>query len=73
MGVSQNRYYQETIVKDMYGQSVVIEPMIPSALPYALEKGELGSALIDVTKAVQMQGEFKQISEKRIMSAMYWL
>lgn len=65
VGISQNRYYQETIVKDMYGQAVEVVPMIPGALPYALEKGELEAAIIDVTKAIQMQGSFIGISEEK--------
>lgn len=56
IGVPQNRYHIEKIVREKYGQSVKIIPMITSALPYALEKGTVDCIVIDAVKALFIKG-----------------
>lgn len=63
-GVTQNRTYQLSLVKDNFGSEIEIVPMISQALPYALEKNELQGALIDVTKAMQLEGSIVGAGEK---------
>jgi hypothetical protein len=55
-GITQNRSYQETLVRENYGSEVKLMPMIGPAIPYALEKNELQAAVVDVTKAMQLNG-----------------
>lgn len=65
VGITQNRHYQEEIVKDKFGSEIQLASMIPSALPYALEKREIEAALIDVSKAPKMNGSFIGIGEEK--------
>ncbi len=60
--MTQNRIYQEKIIKDEYGEKVQIYPMIYSSLPYALEKGRVDGIIIDSIKSLKLNGQKKALS-----------
>ncbi len=62
IAMTQNRFYQEKIIKDQYGKGVQIYSMIYSALPYALEKKNVDGIIIDSIKALKLHGYKKGIS-----------
>ena len=59
IAMTQNRFYQEKIIKDECGEKVQIYPMIYSSLPYALEKGRVDGIIIDSIKALKLNGQKK--------------
>ena len=62
IAMTQNRIYQEKIIKDEYGEKVQIYPMIYSSLPYALEKGRVDGIIIDSIKSLKLNGQKKALS-----------
>lgn len=56
IGMTQDRDYQIELIKKRFGQDVEIAPMMVSALPYALEKGEVDGIIIDFIKGVHVNG-----------------
>ncbi|OLS02027.1 hypothetical protein TICRE_20100 [Tissierella creatinophila DSM 6911] len=56
IGMTQDRDYQIDLIKKRFGQDVEIAPMMVSALPYALEKGEVDGIIIDFIKGVHVNG-----------------
>ncbi|GAE03696.1 hypothetical protein CBO05C_3386 [Clostridium botulinum B str. Osaka05] len=62
IAMTQNRIYQEKIIKDEYGERVQIYPMIYSSLPYALEKGRVDGIIIDSIKSLKLNGQKKALS-----------
>ncbi len=57
IGMTQNRAYQKELINKRFGETVNIVPMVSQGLPYALEKKELQAAVIDVTKAMLLDGD----------------
>lgn len=64
IAMTQNRIYQEKIIKDEYGEKVQIYPMIYSSLPYALEKGRVDGIIIDSIKSLKLNGQKKSFKYK---------
>lgn len=56
IGMTQDRDYQRDLIKKRFGQDVKIEEIMVSALPYALEKGEVDAIIIDFIKGVHIDG-----------------
>ncbi|MEG0641633.1 MAG: ABC transporter substrate-binding protein, partial [Clostridium sp.] len=57
VGVPQNRVDKYPLIIKRFGDNVDIIPMINSALPFALEKGEVDAILIDALTALSLNGE----------------
>lgn len=56
IGVTQNRLYQEQIIKERLGPGSSAVPMLSVALPYALEKGAVDGVVVDVLKGLRLEG-----------------
>ncbi|MBW9158783.1 hypothetical protein KTC93_04745 [Clostridium tagluense] len=65
IGVTQNKKYQEQIVKDRFGNKCEIVPMLGRALPYALENNLVDGVILDVTKGWMLNGVKDKISVNR--------
>ncbi len=56
IGVTQNRKYQEKLVKERFGGKCEVVPMLGHALPYALENNQVDGVILDVTKGWMLNG-----------------
>lgn len=61
IGTSQNRNYQNDLVKEYYKDSKSVS-FINSSLPYALESNKVDAIVIDAIKALSMQGKKQSTS-----------
>lgn len=65
IGVTQNRKYQEEIVRERFGEECEIVPMLGTSLPYALENDLVDGIMVDVTKGWILNGEKEKTSVNR--------
>lgn len=56
IGVAQGRIYQETLVKDVFGQTTVTRSMLIQSLPTAYERGIVDGVVIDIDKSIYLDG-----------------
>lgn len=54
IGYMQGKERQKRILEKNYGAQVTMQPMLFYALPYALEKGRIDGAVLDIMTAVQL-------------------
>jgi hypothetical protein len=57
IGISQNHFYQTEIVKSSFGSKYELVFLMPSALPYAYEKGLVDGVVIDIEQAALLPGQ----------------
>lgn len=57
IGITQNRWYQETLVHKMLGSGIQVHPMLYSALAYAYTDQRLDGVVIDAGKALRVEGK----------------
>lgn len=57
IGITQNRWYQKEIVEHHFGESADAAPMLPAALPYAYEMGEVQGIIVDITQGLYLPGD----------------
>lgn len=57
VGMTQERHYQEDLIRKRFGEDVEIAPMMVGALPYALENGEVDAVIIDFIKGIHLKGK----------------
>lgn len=57
VGMTQERHYQENLIRKRFGEDVEIAPMMVGALPYALENGEVDAVIIDFIKGIHLKGK----------------
>ncbi|HAL29151.1 MAG TPA: hypothetical protein DCP20_00325 [Coriobacteriia bacterium] len=56
IGIGQNRFYQEDIVRDLFGQRVDVMPVVMTGLPVAYRGGTVDGVVLDVLKARALKG-----------------
>lgn len=56
IAVSQNRDFQQKMVKQRYGERGCPVPMLHSGVPFAYSKGIVQGAVVDITKAFTLDG-----------------
>jgi hypothetical protein len=57
IGIAQNHFYQAQIVKSLFGSQYEVTFLMPSALPYAYERGLIDGVVIDISPAGQLNGQ----------------
>ncbi|SDZ07391.1 ABC transporter substrate-binding (seleno)protein SaoB [Tindallia californiensis] len=57
IGITQNRWYQKEIIEKQFGEEVEVAAMLPAALPYAYEMGEVQGIVVDITQGIYLPGE----------------
>ncbi len=60
---SHKREYLRELICKHYGSGCKAIPVMPAALPYIYEKGEVDGIVIDVMKAMPLKGEYIRLSE----------
>ncbi len=58
IGVSQKRAFQRQMVLKRFGALSRAVPMLHAAVPFAYARGVVEGAVVDITKAFNLQGEF---------------
>lgn len=56
VGITQNRWYQEILLRKMLGPDVAVHPLLEGALPYAYTDKRVDGIVIDVSKALRLEG-----------------
>lgn len=64
LGIAQRRERQKELLKPLCNASCSLQPMLPTSLPYAYERGILDGAVIDFIKGTTMEGERISLAEK---------
>jgi len=54
IGVTRNKNYQKQMVIDTFDKTCEIIPMAASALPYALERGDVEGIITDLVKGIEI-------------------
>ncbi len=62
IGITQNRWYQETLVQKMLGPDIPVHPMLESALPYAFTDKRVDGVVLDASKALRLEGQKQSLS-----------
>jgi hypothetical protein len=57
IGIAQNHIYQAEFVKSLFGTKYEVTFLMPSALPYAYERGLIDGVVIDVSPSGQLTGQ----------------
>lgn len=55
---ASGRNYQEAMIRATLGDDCVLQPLMPSAIAYALERGEIDAGIMDAVKARQLPDGF---------------
>ena len=58
IGVSQKREFQRQMVLKRFGAKSRAVPMLHAAVPFAYARGVVEGAVLDITKAFNLEGEF---------------
>lgn len=64
IGLTQNRVYQEQLVKNTFGKECEIVPTMAAALPYVLEKDRVDGIVVDAVKGMSVSGVKQRISKE---------
>lgn len=64
IAVSQNRGHHLEMVTRRYGERGKAIPMLYGAVPFAYSKGMVGGAIVDITKAFNLEGEISHSAVK---------
>lgn len=64
IGVSQNRPHQDAIVSENFGANAQMKKLMGTALPYALENGQVDSVLADFTSGFFLKGQKESAATK---------
>jgi hypothetical protein len=62
VGIAQNRGYQETIARALFGDEVSVRPMLAQALAGAYARQAVDAVIVDIDQAYRLQG--RKISVK---------
>jgi len=62
---SHRRVYLRELIYKRYGSGCEAIPVMPAALPYIYEKGEVDGIVIDAMKAIPLKGGYIRLSENR--------
>lgn len=73
VALSQRRAYQEDVAREAFGTGVVLRPMLTSAIPYAIERGEVDAAVMDVLDARALDQAKSSIAGDGVDIATYTL
>lgn len=64
VGISQKRQYQRRMVAERFGAQCPAIPMLHGAVPFAFARHEVEAAVVDITRAFALAGEFYPAGEK---------
>ncbi len=56
VGMTQDRDYQIELVKERFGEDIMIVPLMVTALPYSLANGNVDAIVIDLLKGIHVDG-----------------
>jgi len=59
---SQKREYQKSLIQERFGIDCDIIPVMPTALPYVYERGNVDGVVIDVLKGLDLKGKHMRLS-----------
>ncbi|PKM78272.1 MAG: hypothetical protein CVU90_03145 [Firmicutes bacterium HGW-Firmicutes-15] len=62
IGITQNRWYQETLAHEHLGPDIDVYPMLGNALPFAIQNGRIDGAIMDIANALRLEGKITSLS-----------
>lgn len=65
IGYMNLREIQIQMLRKILGEDPELQPMIPSALPYALERGAVEAVVLDILSALRMDAQFSPLEYER--------
>jgi hypothetical protein len=63
IGYMNVRESQVATLRAMFGEKPLLKPVIPSALPYALERKAVDAAVMDITAALRLDAEYMPLKD----------